>query len=343
MANFRHMIPAIFGLAGEALTADERGFFRDADPAGYILFRRNCASSGQLRALTDSLRTLHGRDDLLIMIDQEGGRVQRMAPPGWPAFPSAEPFDRLYRIAPSSAIAAAQANATALALMLREAGINVNAAPLLDLRLDGQSAIIGDRSMGADPMQVAALGRAVLDGLQAGGVVGIVKHMPGHGRATLDSHEALPTVTATAEALQADMAPFRALAGAPMGMTAHIVYTAWDAERPASLSPVVIGDIIRREIGFGGLLMSDDLDMKALSGEIGSLAAGVVAAGCDIALNCWARMDDMAAIARALPEIGEASRARLDRAMASVAVTAPVAAAADLLAARDSLLALAAA
>ncbi|MET0240542.1 MAG: beta-N-acetylhexosaminidase [Sphingobium sp.] len=335
------MKPVIFGLSGETLTADERAFFREANPAGYILFRRNIADRAQLRALTDDLRALAGRDDLLVMIDQEGGRVARMQPPVWPKFPSAEPFDRLYAAAPSSAIAAARANARAIAATLAEVGINVDALPLLDLRLEGQSDIIGDRALGGDPMQVAALGRAVLEGLRAGGVAGIVKHMPGHGRASVDSHLHLPTVTATSEELEVDIAPFRSLAWAPMGMTAHIVYTAWDAERPASLSPIVIGDIIRGRIGFDGLLMSDDLDMKALSGDMGQLAAGVVAAGCDIALNCWGRMADMTAIAEALPEIGDAGRARLDRAMATIATGPDDADVEAILATRDALLALA--
>ena len=335
------MKPVIFGLSGETITPDERAFFREAEPAGYILFKRNIADAAQLRALTDDLRALAGRDDLLVMIDQEGGRVARMKPPVWPIFPSAEPFDRLYATAPSSAIFAARANARAIAATLHEAGISVDALPLLDLRLDGQSDIIGDRSLGADPMQVAALGRAVLEGLRAGGVVGIVKHMPGHGRATVDSHLGLPTVTATAEELEQDIAPFRSLAWAPMGMTAHIVYTAWDAERPASLSPTVIHEIIRGRIGFDGLLMSDDLDMKALDGAMGALAAGVVAAGCDLALNCWGKMEDMVAIADALPEMGAESRARLDRAMATVAGGADDSVLETILAARDALLALA--
>ncbi|CAN5117369.1 beta-N-acetylhexosaminidase [soil metagenome] len=340
------MKPVIFGLSGETITPDECAFFREAEPAGYILFKRNIVDARQLRALTDDLRTLAGRDDLLVMIDQEGGRVARMKPPVWPEFPSAEPFDRLYATAPSSAIAAARANARAIAATLRESGITVDALPLLDLRLDGQSEIIGDRSLGADPMQVAALGRAVLEGLRAGGVVGIVKHMPGHGRATVDSHLGLPTVTASADELEQDIAPFRALAWAPMGMTAHIVYTAWDAERPASLSPMVIGGIIRDRIGFDGLLMSDDLDMKALyqnqgAAEMGALAAGVVAAGCDLALNCWGKMDDMVAIADALQEMGAESRTRLDRAMATVAAGPDSATLETVLATRDALLALA--
>jgi len=334
------MKPVIFGLSGEALTPGERAFFAEAKPAGYILFRRNIAGRTQIRALTDDLRALHGRDDLLIMIDQEGGRVARMQAPVWPSFPPGAVFDRLYDVAPSSAIAAARANACAIATTLTEVGISVDALPLLDVRQEGASDIMGDRTLGAEPMRVAALGRAVLAGLADGGVVGIVKHMPGHGRAMVDSHHELPVVTADEEALESDLAPFRTLKNAPMGMTAHVVYTAWDTERPASLSPVVIDRIIRQRIGFDGLLMSDDLDMKALKGGIPALAAGVVAAGCDLALNCWGRMDDMVGIVEQLPEISETSRARLDQAMASVKRPADGGTSLEeLLATRDALLA----
>jgi len=335
------MKPVIFGLSGETLTADERAFFAEVEPAGYILFKRNIADRAQVRALTDDLRSLHGRDDLLIMIDQEGGRVARMQAPVWPSFPSGAAFDRLYDIAPSSAIAAARANARAIALTLAEVGITVDALPLLDVRQDGASDIMGDRTLGADPMRVAALGRATLEGLAEGGVVGIVKHMPGHGRAMVDSHLALPIVNANLNALETDLAPFRTLNRAPMGMTAHVVYTEWDAEQPASLSSKIIGEIIRQRIGFDGLLMSDDLDMKALRGSIPELAAGVVAAGCDLALNCWGRMDDMVGIAGLLPDITDQARARLDRAMASVTRGADQPELEELLATRDSLLDLA--
>ncbi|MFD1103493.1 beta-N-acetylhexosaminidase [Sphingobium olei] len=334
------MKPVIFGMAGLSLTPDERAFFAEAEPAGYILFKRNCADRDQLRALTDDLRALHGRADLLIMIDQEGGRVARMQPPHWPAFPASAAFDRLYDVAPSSAIAAARANGRALALMLAEVGVTVDALPLLDVRQDGASDIMGDRTLGADPMRVAALGRATLEGLAEGGVVGIVKHMPGHGRALVDSHLDLPVVDADLNALETDLAPFRTLRNAPIGMTAHVVYTEWDAQRPASLSPAIIGEIIRDSIGFDGLLMSDDLDMKALKGSIPELAAGVVAAGCDLALNCWARMDDMIGIADRLPDIADMSRARLDRAMASIRRDADQPEFETLIATRDSLLGL---
>jgi beta-N-acetylhexosaminidase len=313
------MIPAIFGLAGERVSAEERALFSVCDPAGYILFGRNIRDALQLRALTDELREIAGREDLFIMIDQEGGRVARMKPPHWPEFPAAAAFDALYERAPSSAIEAARSNARALAVILHDAGINVNAAPVLDVRQPGADAIVGDRSFGAEPMRVAALGRATLDGLRAGGVAGIVKHMPGHGRALVDSHKALPTVTANVMDLEWDIAPFRTLNWAPVGMTAHIVYTAWDAERPASLSPKVIQWIIREAIGFDGLLMSDDLDMKALNGPADELAEQVVAAGCDLALNCWGRMAEMTAIAARLPEMGDRGRERLAKAMATVA------------------------
>lgn len=334
------MKPVIFGLSGTSLTADEAAFFRDADPAGYIVFGRNVEDVAQLRALTDSMRTLHGRDNLLIMIDQEGGRVARMRPPVWPAFPPGLSFDRLYDIAPITAIEAVRANAQAIAITLRECGITVDALPLLDVRQPGASDIMGDRTLGSEPMRVAALGRAVLDGLKRGGVTGIVKHMPGHGRAAVDSHLELPHVDADEEALQVDLEPFQSLNWAPMGMTAHIVYSAWDDQRPASLSPTVIQDIIRDRIGFDGLLMSDDLDMKALSGSIPELATAVVAAGCDIALNCWGRMDEMIGIAEALPDITLRARERLDAGLAYASASQDEVPLEALIAKRDELLAL---
>ena len=310
------MQAAIYGLEGLALSDEERGFFRDSEPAGLILFKRNCGDPGQLMRLTDSLRDLTGRADLPILIDQEGGRVARMRPPEWPAFPAAERFAELYALAPSSAIEAVRSNARAIALTLRAGGLNVDALPLLDVRQVGASDIIGDRALGSAPMQVAALGRAVLDGLASAGVVGIVKHMPGHGRALVDSHKELPVVPASAEELESDLEPFERLASAPMGMTAHVVYTTWDPDRPASLSPTVIVDIIRGRIGFDGFLMSDDLGMEALQGDFESRAAGVVAAGCDAALHCSGKMEEMVAVAKAVPRLSHEGEARLARAMA---------------------------
>jgi beta-N-acetylhexosaminidase len=333
------MKPVIFGLSGPVLTADEAAFFRAAEPAGFILFRRNVVDRAQLRALTDSLRDLTGRADVAILIDQEGGRVARMGPPEWPAFPAGPAFDRLYDIAPMSAIQAARANAQALGLMLSEIGINVDCLPLLDVAREETTDAISTRAYGSEPMRVAAMGRATLEGLAAGGVVGVVKHMPGHGRAVVDTHHHLPTVTASVEELEVDIEPFRALAHASMGMTSHIVFEAWDRDRPATLSPVVIEEVIRGRIGFNGLLMTDDIDMKALSGTAGEKAAGAVAAGCDLALDCWARMAEMEDIAASLPDMGDRSRARLDRAMTEI--RAPEGEFDELIARRDAFLALA--
>lgn len=335
------MIPAIFGLSGLSLTDDERAFFREADPAGYILFGRNVENRQQVRALTDELRALHGRDRTFICIDQEGGRVARMKPPHWQAYPSGEAFDRLWDTAPASAIEAARANAEALGLDLAEAGISVDCLPLLDVRDPSGHDVIGDRSFGAEPLRVAALGRATLDGLARAGVAGVVKHMPGHGRAGADSHKALPTVTAMAEELERDLRPFRTLQDAAIAMTAHVRFTAWDAENPATLSPFVIEEVIRRQIGFGGLLLTDDLDMEALTGSVPERAARAIAAGCDLALNCWAKMDDMVGIANAVPTMRAQTAERLARALAPTADFAGPAnmgAQAGLFAHRDALL-----
>jgi len=335
------MQAAIYAPAGPELTPDERAFFRDADAAGYIVFRRNCVDQQQLLALTDSFRDISGRPDVPVLIDQEGGRVMRMRPPNWPSFPAADAFARLYLAAPSSAIEAARSNARAIALTLRSCGINVNCLPLLDVRQEGADDIIGDRALGSEPMQVAALGRAVLDGMASAGVVGVVKHMPGHGRALVDSHKELPVVPASAAELEQDLEPFERLASAPMGMTAHVVYTAWDPDFPASLSQTVIGDIIRGRIGFEGWLMSDDLGMEALSGDFRSRAAGVVAAGCDVALHCSGKMEEMVAVANAVPAMSAEGEARLARAMATVLVEDDGIDFAEAVAKRDALLALA--
>ncbi len=334
------MKPVIFGLSGLSMTDQERGLFRDVQPAGYIIFKRNVESREQLLRLTDSLRELHGRDDVAILIDQEGGRVSRMQPPVWPAFPAGASFDALYDIAPMSAIEAARNNAEAIALTLSEVGINVDCLPLLDVRTLETHPAIGDRALGSDPMRVAALGRAVIDGLRDGGVVGIVKHMPGQGRAVVDSHHDLPCVTASDAELEQDLQPFRTLNNAPMGMTGHIIFDAWDTEHCATMSPVIISKIIRGRIGFDGLLMSDDLDMNALSGDVADRAADCVAAGCDVALNCWGRYDEMVSISAKLPEITATARQRLERAMATRSSKADVTRIAELSAKRDELLAL---
>jgi beta-N-acetylhexosaminidase len=310
------MQAAIYGLAGTELSKEEAGFFRDAQPAGYILFRRNIESREQLRRLTDALRDLEGHDGVPILIDQEGGRVARMRPPEWQAFPAGEAFDRLYQAAPSSAIEAARVNARALGLMLHEVGVNVDCLPMLDVRQPGATDIVGDRALGSEPLQVAALGRAILDGLASAGVLGVIKHIPGHGRALVDSHLELPVVSASEEELSVDLEPFERLRDAAMGMTSHIVYTEWDAERPASQSPIVIHDIIRQRIGFDGFLMSDDIDMGALSGDHGQRAAACVAAGCDAVLQCDGKMEHMLLTADAVGDISAEGEARLARAMA---------------------------
>jgi beta-N-acetylhexosaminidase len=335
------MLAAIYGFEGPELTGSERDFFRDTDPAGFILFKRNCETRDQLRQLTSALRDLSGRADLPILIDQEGGRVARMKPPEWPGFPAAERFAELYRIAPSSAMEAARANARAIALMLRDVGINVNALPVLDVRQEGASDIIGDRALGSEPMQVAALGRAMLDGMASAGVVGIVKHMPGHGRALVDSHKELPVVAATAEELDIDLEPFERLSSAPMGMVAHVVYTEWDPDHPASQSPTVIEHIIRERIAFDGFLMSDDSNMNALTGNEGERAAACVAAGCDVALPCNGILADNVEIAKRLGEISLEGAERLARAMAVTMVEADGPDFAESIATRDTLLALA--
>jgi beta-N-acetylhexosaminidase len=336
------MIPAIFGLSGPHLTADERAFFREADPAGYILFGRNCVDPQQLRALTDDLRSIHGRQHLLVSIDQEGGRVARLRPPHWSPYPAGEAFAQLYDIAPASAIQAARANATAMGLELAAMGVTVDYHPPLDLRVPGAHDVIGDRAFGADPMQVAALGRAVLEGLAAGGVTGCIKHMPGHGRTDVDTHKAMPTVSASAAELADDLAPFKALRHALIGMTGHLLFPVWDEVNPATLSPAIIRDVIRGEIGFDGLLLTDDIDMEALGGTIPERAARAHAAGCDIILNCWAKMDDMQGICAVLPAMSEATAAQLDRALAPTRIAPALAPEQrELLATRDALLALA--
>ncbi|PZU10669.1 beta-N-acetylhexosaminidase [Sphingomonas sp.] len=334
------MTPLILGLSGPALTHDEQAFFREISPAGFILFRRNVVDRVQLRALTDALRDLSGRADVPILIDQEGGRVARMQPPEWPAFPPGAAFDRLYDVAPMSAIEAIRANAAAIALMLREVGVNVDCLPLLDVRQPGAHDIIGDRALGAEPLRVAALGRATIEGLRAGGVVGVVKHVPGHGRAMADSHLELPVVDAPAEELETDLAPFIRLRDAPMAMTAHVVYEAWDKAECASLSARVIAGVIRKRIGFDGLLMSDDLGMHALQGDFGDRAFGVIAAGCDVALHCSGDMGEMIACADAVPAITAEGRVRLDRAMATIAAPGTAEPFEALIAKRDALLAL---
>lgn len=333
------MTPAIFGLSGLALTDDERDFFRDSKPAGYILFLRNCETREQVRALTDSLRDLHGTDELIVSIDQEGGRVARMKAPEWPKYPSGETFAKLWDVAPVSAIEAARVNAQALATDLAQVGITVNYHAPFDVRQPDTVDAIGDRALGSDGRQVAALGRAVLDGHARAGVLGCLKHMPGHGRARVDSHKDLPVVEASDEELVDDLRPFQMLNDALIGMSAHIVFTAWDPDNPATQSPTVIRDVIRDRIGFAGLLLSDDIDMEALSGTMADRSEKALEAGCDIILNCWAKMDDMTAIADRCPVMDRRSKERLDKVHGAIRLDTATADARELRAKRDALFA----
>lgn len=335
------MTPAIFGLAGTQLTADERAFFAEADPVGYVLFARNCETREQLRALTDDLRSIHGRDRLIVSIDQEGGRVRRMKPPVWLDHPPAGAYAALYDIAPISALEAARVGAELIGRELAEVGITVDYHPPLDLPQPGAHDVIGDRALGTEAMQVASLGRAVLDGLALAGVVGCIKHMPGHGRSTADTHKEMPTVTASDAELDADLQPFRLLRDAPLGMTGHLLFTAWDAANPATLSQVIIEEIIRSRIGFDGLLLTDDIDMEALWGSVPERAERAIGAGCDVVLNCWAKMDDMVGIAERCGALSAAGQDRLSRVHAAMGPPSESGALAELVAKREALLAIA--
>jgi beta-N-acetylhexosaminidase len=304
----------ILGLSGTALTPDERAFFRDADPWGFIIFKRNVATRAQLSALTAELREAVGRD-AAVFVDQEGGRVQRLGPPVWPARPPAAAFAELYAYDPGLAEAALTLNFRLIAHDLREVGVDADCAPVLDTPQPGADPIIGDRAYGTSADAIIRLGRAVLDGLAEGGVAGVIKHAPGHGRADVDSHLALPRVSAPAALLESvDLAPFKALADAPMAMTAHVIYDAWDGKRPATTSPRVIVDVIRGAIGFKGLLMTDDLSMKALGGSFEERSRAAIEAGCDVLLHCNGERAEMEAVAANAPKLAGAGLARAMRA-----------------------------
>lgn len=300
----------IFGLAGLELTAEERAFFRDVEPWGFIVFQRNCANRAQLRALTDSLREVTGRADTPILIDQEGGRVARLKPPEWRLPPAAAAFVTLYDRDVETGTEAAYLNSRLIAADLAEVGVNVSCSPCIDLLHPEGHGIIGDRALGDEPHQIVELARSVATGLMDGGVLPVIKHIPGHGRARSDSHEALPVVDTDHEELsRTDFVPFRSLSGMPMAMTAHVVYSAIDHERCATWSSRLIHHVIRGEIGFDGLLMSDDVGMRALTGDFKDRTYRALVAGCDVALHCSGAMDEMlecAAGARKLE--GEAAR-----------------------------------
>ena len=303
----------ILGCAGKSLSAEEAAFFRDVRPWGFILFKRNIGTPEEVRALTDALRGCIGSDTAPILIDQEGGRVQRMGPPHWPAYPAGGRYGRLN----GSAATIARLGARLIAHDLAEVGINVDCAPVLDVPAPGSHDIIGDRAYGTDPDAVAEIGRAVAEGLMAGGVLPVVKHMPGHGRAACDSHHDLPIVDASLDSLVAqDFRPFRALADMPMAMSAHVVFTAIDPERPATQSREVIRTVIRGAIGFDGLLMTDDLSMHALTGTFRDRTQAAFDAGIDVGLHCNGVMDEMRAVAEAAPLLAGRAAERAGAALA---------------------------
>ena len=313
----------IFGCGGLELSAEEKAFFREVKPWGFILFQRNCGSPDQVRQLNASLRACVGRGDAPILIDQEGGRVQRLRGQHWRLRPAAASFGAVNRQDPKTARDLAYDNARVMAAELNDLGINVDCAPCVDVPIEGAHDIIGDRAFAKDPWVVAALGQAVIDGMLDGGVLPIIKHMPGHGRARSDSHLELPVVDTRREELErSDFAPFRALAHAPLAMSAHVVYTDIDPASPATTSKKVVDEVIRGFIGFDGVLMSDDLSMKALKGSFGDRARASIAAGCDLALHCNGNMDEMREIANATPILSGRALDRTARAIAALSSAA---------------------
>jgi len=310
---------AILGCAGTALLAEEAAFFRDVKPWGFILFRRNIDSPDQVRALTAALRATVGRADAPILIDQEGGRVARLQPPHWGQYPPGRAYGELVANDPLMAREITRLGARLIAHDLASLGINVDCVPVLDVPDPKGHEIIGDRAYGDTPEQVATLGRAAAEGLLAGGVLPIIKHIPGHGRAMADSHLELPVVKAKLAELEArDFAPFRVLSDMPMAMTAHVVYTAIDRSRPATTSKKAIKKIIRESLGFDGLLMSDDLSMKALSGDFRQRAKDSLAAGCDVILHCNGDMAEMKAVMSGVGRLSTQAKRRVQAVMSRI-------------------------
>jgi beta-N-acetylhexosaminidase len=309
----------VSGCAGTRLTGDESDFFAERQPWGLILFKRNCESREQVAALVADFRNAVGRAEAPVLIDQEGGRVRRLRPPVWPAYPACGVIGTLGALDEERGVRAAWLHGRLLAADLAEIGITIDCLPVLDVLAPDASEAIGDRAFGSDPALVAVLGRAMADGLLAGGVCPVVKHMPGQGRATSDSHHHLPVVDADIETLAAtDFAPFVALADLPCAITSHTVFSAIDPNDPATTSRTVIRDIIRERIGFDGLLMSDDISMNALSGDCGTRASTIHGAGCDIVLHCNGDFDEMSAVADAVPLMDAASAARAERVITAI-------------------------
>lgn len=311
----------ITGVSGTELTAAEREFIRDQRPWGFILFKRNVATPAQVAALVAELRFVANAPDAPVLIDQEGGRVQRLGPPHWPVYPAGATFAALYDTDSALGLTAARLSARLIAADLADLGITVDCLPLADVPVPGADAVIGNRAYGTEPGKVAAIARAVTEGLEQGGVLPVLKHIPGHGRATADTHFKLPTVdTARAELERTDFAAFKPLADLPMAMTAHVVFSAVDPAHPATTSATMIADVIRGAIGFQGLLMSDDVSMNALSGNIAERTRAIFAAGCDVALHCNGNIEEMRDVAGQAPEL---SGRALERANAALAARKP--------------------
>ncbi|MCK9915271.1 beta-N-acetylhexosaminidase [Microbacteriaceae bacterium K1510] len=307
----------ITGLAGLTISATERAFLREAAPWGLIVFKRNVSTPDQLAELTRSFRDTVGRE-APVLVDQEGGRVQRLGPPHWPAYPPGARYGELYDRDPASGLAAAKLAGHLIAADLRAVGIDVDCLPIADVPVAGGDPVIGDRAYGTEPGKVASIAAAVAQGLMAGGVLPVLKHLPGHGRATADSHHKLPVVETDRGTLEAtDFAAFRPLAGLPLGMTAHVVFSAIDAIAPATTSVTMVQQVIRGFIGFRGLLMSDDVSMNALAGSIAERSSASLAAGCDIVLHCNGKLEEMVQVASVAPMLsGDAAR-RADAALAA--------------------------
>jgi len=314
------MLPRAFitGSAGPVLTAEERDFLRDADPWGFIVFKRNIESPDQLLALVESFREAVGRSDAPVLVDQEGGRVQRLGPPHWPCYPAAADYGRLFARDHQAGVAAARLGARLMAHDLAMLGITVDCLPVADVPAVGADPVIGDRAYAQTPESVSVLGAAVAAGLAEGGVLPVVKHTPGHGRATVDSHEKLPIVSADRVTLEgSDFQPFRALRNLPIAMTAHVVFTAIDPGGPATTSARVVREVIREWIGFDGVLMSDDISMGALAGRIRDRVRAAIGAGCDMVLHCNGRLDEMRDVAAEAPALAGRSAQRAAAALAS--------------------------
>ena len=308
----------ICGSEGTSLSPREIAFFRETRPAGFILFARNCETPDQVQALTSEFLACV-QHEALVLIDQEGGRVQRLTPPVWPAYPAGEMFGALYNKNSDKGMEAARLSARLIGNDLHALGINMDCLPVLDLAFPGRHKVIGDRAYHRDPDVVAQIGRAASEGLMSSGVLPVIKHIPGHGRADADSHETLPEVGAALEELNSsDFVPFRTLSDMPAAMTAHILYTGLDAVRPATTSPRIIREVIRESIGFQGLLMSDDVSMGALKGTVGARAQALFSAGCDLALHCNGDMKEMEDLAENTPALSGISKRRYEAALAMI-------------------------